>query len=324
MIQINHLFEEGMTTQKEFSAKVTEIQAKLDFVDGTHQKNKALLQYLKEYCATTLAESSPNDAFEKIIKATLFQTEKDLKKITDVQPMEKKISMQGSSSFNQYQSGGYMPPQPTHQALDSVTISSFDPSSSPILRRLSNKQPLSPRVPLKPKVKKKTVKKITQDPLKVKTGKLKPIEATPFPAPKPFPSPTVTEVVEESKWDTAYLRIEQLQITMDLPFRENIQYFGRQEFLNRDFPVIVPEKFFDPILEHNPLTEPSEHCVIEQPERGVFILKDRFALQKTYFNGSFVDAEGVMLSDGDSFILPVSINDQLSSLSITFHKGKAN
>ncbi|XEO78428.1 hypothetical protein WKT22_03467 [Candidatus Lokiarchaeum ossiferum] len=324
MIQINHYFEEGMTTQKEFSAKVKEIQAKLDFVDGTHQKNKALLQYLKEFCATTLAGSNPDEAFEKEIKTCLFQTEKDLKKITDVQPMENKISMHGSSPSKQYNSGGYMPPQPTHQALDSVTISSFDPSSSPILRRLSNKQPLSPRTQLKATTKKKSVKKKTQDPSKIKKGQLKSIEATPFPAPKPFPSPTVTEVAEEPKWDPAYLRIEQLQITMDLPFKENIQYFGRQEFLNRDFPVIVPEKFFDPILEHNPLTEPSEHCVIEQPERGVFVLKDRFAQQKTYCNGAFVDAEGIVLNEGDSFILPVSINDQLSSLAISFHKGKSN
>ncbi len=313
-----------MTTRKEFSSKVKEIRGKLDFVNGTPQKNKALLQYLKEFCATTLAESSPDNAFEKDIKTTLFQTENDMKKVLNVQPMENSRPASNSTSRNQYQSRGYTAPQPTQQMLDSVAISSFDPSSSPILRRLRNKQPLSPRTPIKPIVKQENSPPNKQTSIGESSGSVKPIEASPFPSPKPFPSPQTTEITKEPELDPAHLRIDQLQITMELPFTENIQYFGRQEFLNRDFPVSVPVKFFDPIQEHNPLVEPSEHCVIEQPERGVFLLKDRFNLQKTYFKGAFIDSEGTPLEEGDAFILPVTINNQLSSLSITFHKGKVN
>ena len=79
-----------MTSEKEFTQKVKEIREKLDLESGTPQKNKALLQYLKEYCASTLSESNPNASFEKKIKAILFETEQDMEKILNIQPMEKK------------------------------------------------------------------------------------------------------------------------------------------------------------------------------------------------------------------------------------------
>jgi len=36
----------------------------------------------------------------------------------------------------------------------------------------------------------------------------------------------------------------------------------------------------------------------------------------------FVDSEGIQLKDGDKFLLPVLVNEQLSSLTVVFHVGE--
>ena len=95
---------------------------------------------------------------------------------------------------------------------------------------------------------------------------------------------------------------------------------GRQDFEKENLAIQIPKDFFSPILKRDPDNkEAKEHCVIEQVEPKKYFLKDRFNLKKTYFQGVFVDSKGTQLKDGDKFLLPVLVNEQLSSLTVIFH-----
>ena len=91
----------------------------------------------------------------------------------------------------------------------------------------------------------------------------------------------------------------------------------------KNLAIQIPDEFFSPIIKRDPNSkEAKEHCVIEQVEPKKYFLKDRFNLKKTYFQGVFVDSKGTQLKDGDKFLLPVLVNEQLSSLTVVFHVGK--
>ena len=121
----------------------------------------------------------------------------------------------------------------------------------------------------------------------------------------------------------AFLEIEQIQLKIQLPFKNSIEMLGKQDFEKENLTIQIPEKFFSPIIKRNPESKASkEHCVIEQVEPKKYFLKDRSNLKKTYFKGVFVDSEGAQLKDGDKFLLPVLVNEQLSSLTVVFHVGK--
>ncbi len=125
---------------------------------------------------------------------------------------------------------------------------------------------------------------------------------------------------EKISLTSAFLEIEQIQLFIPLKFEKSIEMLGRQDFESKNLTMEIPKDFFSPIIERNPNSnEATEHCIIEQIEPRKYFLKDRFNLKKTYFNGKFVDADGAELKDGDNFILPVLVNEQLSSLTVIFH-----
>ena len=287
-----------MISKNEFSKKVGEMRSKIDFQRGTPQKNKALIQIVLELCKETLLEKELEKSFRDHVEKTLKEAEDDLEKVKNVQESEEETR---PSSF------GYTPPRPLKEALTSLTAGSFDPASSPILRQLNQpKQSLS----------RFTATEAVKKPEKTETPET-PEVIQPFPSAEPFPSakPTPTE----SNLSRAYLEISQLQITIDLLFQGEIQRIGRQDFAQANLPVQTAPDFFTPILARDSEEEATEHCVIEQPSKGTFILKDRFNLQKTYFLDGFVNEEGTAIQDGESFILPVNVNSQLASLTVVFH-----
>jgi len=284
-----------MISSNEFSKKVDEMRSKIDFQRGTPQKNKALIQIVIELCKETLLEKQLEKSFRTHVKKTLKEAENDLLKVKNVQETEEET---------QKSSLGYTPPRPLKEALTSLTAGSFDPASSPILRQLSqSKQSLS---------------RFTTTEAAKKADK--PEVLQPFPSIKPFPSAQKTQ--PKSKFLQAYLEVSQLQITIDLLFQTELQRIGRQDFAQANLPVQASLDIFAPILPRDSGEEATEHCIIEQPSKGTFILKDRFNLQKTYFQEGFVNKEGTAIQDGDSFILPVNIDNQLSSLSVVFHVKK--
>ncbi len=295
-----------MTSEKDFIQKVKEIREKIHFESGTPQKNKALLQYLKEYCASTLADSKPNASFEKKIKDVLFETENDMEKILTVQPMEPLKKIPTISNRPQGTSVGGYAPEPLRNALSSVEVAPFNPLESPILRNLNKK--VSP------------TSKIINKTLENSKNSEENISSQPFPKVTPFPGSNIQIKENSKKFQGATLKIDQLKLEIDLNFSDSIELIGKQTFTSIKFKVDIPDGFFDPIQKIDKRCKPSEHCIIEQNKYGDFILKDRFDLEKTYYNGKFIDKKGELLNDGDSFILPVNINDQLSSLSIIFHK----
>jgi len=280
-----------MISKNEFTKKVAEMRSKIDFQRGTPQKNKALIQIVIELCKETLLEKELEKSFRIHVEKTLKEAENDLEKVKNVQESEEET---------QKPSMGYTPPRPLKEALTSLTAGSFDPASSPILRQLTqSKQSLS-RFTTTEAAKKAEKPEVLQ----------------PFPSAEPFPSAKPDP--PERKLLQAYLEISQLEITIDLPFVQDIQRIGKQDFAHsKSSPEI-----FAPILPRDSEEEATEHCIIEQPSKGTFILKDRFNLQKTYFQNGFVNEEGTAIQNGDSFILPVNIDNQLSSLSVIFHVKK--
>ncbi|MHA1745238.1 MAG: hypothetical protein ACTSWW_04525 [Promethearchaeota archaeon] len=274
---------------------MAEMRSKIDFQRGTPQKNKALIQIVIELCKETLLEKELEKSFRVHVKKTLKEAENDLEKVKNVQESEEET---------QKSSMGYTPPRPLKEALTSLTAGSFDPASSPILRQLTqSKQSLS-RFTTTEAAKKSEKSEVLQ----------------PFPSAEPFPS--VEPPQTKSKLRQAHLEVSQLQITIDLLFQSDIQRIGRQDFAQANLPVQTSLNIFTPILPRDSEEEATEHCIIEQPSKGTFILKDRFNLQKTYFKNGFVNEEGTEIQDGDSFILPVNIDNQLSSLSVIFHVKK--
>ena len=281
-----------MISQNEFSKKVDEMRSKIDFQRGTPQKNKTLIQIVIELCKETLLEKELEKSFRVHVEQTLKEAEVDLLKVQNVQESEEET---------QYSSSGYIPPRPLKEALTSLTAGSFDPASSPILRQLTQS--------------KQTLSRFTT--LEAAKKDEKPDIIQPFPSAEPFPS--VKKISPKSNLRQAYLDVSQLQITIDLLFQSEIQRIGRQDFAQTNLPVHTSPDIFTPILPRDSEEEATEHCVIEQPSKGAFILKDRFNLQKTYFQGGFVNEEGTTIQDGDIFILPVNVNGQLASLSVVFH-----
>ncbi|MHA1510460.1 MAG: FHA domain-containing protein, partial [Promethearchaeota archaeon] len=137
-------------------------------------------------------------------------------------------------------------------------------------------------------------------------------------------TPAVSDKKEKiTSLTPAFLEIEQIQLKIQLPFKNSIEMLGRQDFEKENLTIQIPEEFFSPIIKRDPESKASkEHCVIEQVEPKKYFLKDRSNLKKTYFNGVFVDSKGAQLKDGDKFLLPVMINEQLSSLTVIFHLEK--
>ncbi len=349
-----------MSDHTEFLNQIKEIQQKIDLIHGTPQKNKTLLQYIEETCTKKLDTESLPKTIEKQITQILEETKQQLaqiKNVSNIKPIH--AEYEGNVPKNLL---------PTKAALNSVKIGGFDPSSSPILRRL-NKSKLKSTLekskasdlgikkaqePLKSDQKNdmgsKSKKEAKKDEISTPLGKKPPADLkgapptkkekkstdksdkvspksksetdaeilAPFPEPTPFP---VADDIEEEgvQLMATYLQVDQLNLRIELPFETNMVRIGRQDLMTQAVDMNLPPNFFNPIIERSSDQEPSEHFVIEQPNPGEFILRDRFNSQKTYFLNHFVDQEGTALNDGDTIILPVNINNKMASLTIVFH-----
>lgn len=330
-----------MSDKEEFLSQIHEIREKIDIENGTPQKNKTLLQYIEELCLKELEKDPLLAEFEKEINQILEQAQKDLAKIKNI---SKEDNFTSSNKYVNYHL------QPTKQALPSVKIGGFDPNSSPILRKLQrtkikghtttihNNLNLNEEISLdseakvnieeeKEKITTEDVKPSPSDSLSLhNTEEINPTiidtpdeeELAPFPEPTPFPVAESSDN-NENRLMQAMLKVEQLNLIINLPFESNLARLGRQDFLQSTKSMNLPADFFDPIIKRSTDEEPAEHFVIEQPNPGEFILRDRFNSQKTYFLNHFIDQEGTALNDGDEFILPVNINNKLASLSVRFH-----
>ena len=141
-----------MTTLEEFRGTVKEFREKLNNPNNTPQKNQALLQYIKDFCAHTLELPQLDQQFEREIKDTLFSTEQQLAQYKGTVPMTfttEPVPLSSTKpnsplpSRSLMQSDEYTSPSestPISVMMDSimpsVLVSGFDPNSSPILRRL--------------------------------------------------------------------------------------------------------------------------------------------------------------------------------------------
>jgi hypothetical protein len=338
-----------MTTLEEFRSTIKDMHEKLANPNNTVQKNQALWQYIKEYCARMLEQRDLDAIFEDEIKKELMLAQKqlsDLKKAlpanTPKIPGVSSISppYQGSPLSSSSPSMGFQSESPSN-TLSSVPIAPFDPNSSPILRRLAQGKPLNEsRIPSVPKPNEITDEKKTDNKAPPKEDAAKsedqndlsfeipeetsstpesPIASTKFPdfASSPFPSAPV----EKMELAAAYLDIPQLNGRIELGPEEMTHRIGREEIKNAA-KIQVSPNFYDPImirLEEETVDTPSEHFLVEQPLPGEFWIKDTGSLQKTYFKSTFVDAKGIKLQDGDQFIVPVNVNNQLASLTLIFH-----
>ena len=335
---------EYMTTEEEFLEfldQISEIRTKIDFQNATPQKNKTLLQYIIELCEKKLEVGNlPADFEEKINRISMKATQ-DLTKIKNI---KKELIGTGANNNNNNNYGYSRSVRPSQPALNSIKAGLFDPNTSPVLRRLQQKLPLTPRKSIIPpnqekkktepseissntkikgesveKVIEKSVQKISkkEKPPQIVELQSEPEDLAPFPEPTPFPVAKNQET--EPQLMAVYLQIDQIDLKIDLPFESNMVRLGRQDFAKMELKVEVPQNFFDPIIKRSSDQEPSEHCVIEQPSPGEFNLRDRFNSQKTYFLNHFVTQEGTAINDGDTFILPVLIKDEVASLSVKFH-----
>ncbi len=360
-----------MTTLKEFQEKINKIQDKVNLKEESHQKNKTLLQIIRDICNDTLKEPNLKEEVKNEAKKILKKVENDLSSLKVGIHQEKRTDY-SKISKNNISVGGYAP-APINNVLNSVHAGAFDPLSSPILRNLQKKSKRNPKKkieqkkpekvkkqkeePVKPQKKpqvkpKEEIKEKTEEKIEKKQDTKKKVEkkviekepkkvsipkktSTPKKSTKPKKktekktiskkkSTTTSEVKEKSTPLTpASLEIEQIQLTIQLPFKNSIELLGRQDFDKENLAIQIPTEFFSPILMRDPENkEAKEHCVIEQTEPKKYLLKDRFNLKKTYFKGKFVDSDGTQLKEGDKFILPVMVNEQLSSLTVIFHVGK--
>ncbi len=325
-----------MTTLKEFQKKINKIQDKVDLKEESHQKNKTLLQIIKDICNNTLKEPNLKEEVKN-------EAEKVLKKANnDISLMKGEIHEDNKTDSykkadNKYSIGGYAP-APIKKVLNSVHAGAFDPLSSPILRNLNKKRHASPlkkqkEGTIKPqkKIKEETIEKpIIKETTEQKPSKPEPKKvSTPKKTAKKVEKKTTSKKSTPSALDKkeeptqltpAFLEIEQIQLKINLPFKNSIEMLGRQDFENENLTIQIPTEFFSPILIRDPdIKEATEHCIIEQVEPKKYFLKDRFNLKKTYFNGKFVDSDGNQLKEGDKFIFPVMVNEQLSSLTVVFH-----
>ena len=220
-----------------------------------------------------------------------------------------------------------------HLSLDSVPTSKFDPNSSPILRRLARNEPLVPsklnkssRSQSIPAVDASTLESPeshsvpTPQQMPLVKDSLDSAPKNPFASTVPFPAAAFPTTPAKLDLQEASLEIQQLHLTLPLKFEDPIEKLTRERISSQKFSFQIPEGFFEPIISEGASDGgPAEHCVIEQAEKGVFMLKDRNNLQKTYINNAFVDDTGVELKEGDQIIFPVTLNGQTSSLTLIFH-----
>jgi hypothetical protein len=348
-----------MTTLKEFQEKINKIQDKVDLKEDSHQKNKTLLQIIIDICNNTLKEPNLKEEVKNEANKVLKKVNNDISLMKGVIPEDNKMDSFNKTS-NNYSIGGYAP-APIEKVLNSVHAGAFDPLSSPILRNLNKKHQKSPTGKLdkksKPEVaqiqKKEPTEPQKKPQVKPKEEKIEKQEVKKTPEKKTIkkepkiasiPKKTTKKVEKKSKKKTvsqkptasisdkkedispltsAFLEIEQIQLKIQLTFKNPIEMLGRQDFENKNLVIQIPEDFFSPIIKRDPNSKKAkEHCIIEQIELKKYFLKDRFNLKKTYFQGVFVDSKGTQLKDGDKFLLPVLVNEQLSSLTVIFHIGK--
>lgn len=345
-----------MTTLKEFQEKINKIQDKVDLKEESHQKNKTLLQIIIDICNNTLKEANLKEEVKNEVNKVLKKANNDISLMKGGIPEDNKMDSFNKTS-NKYSIGGYAP-APIKKVLNSVHAGAFDPLSSPVLRNLNKRHKKSPIGKLvkksKPKVEQIQKKEPVEQPKKLqvkpkeekiekqdikktlekKTIKKEPkIAITPKKTTKKVvkkstkktvsqkTSPSISDKKEKiTQLTSAFLEIEQIQLKIQLPFKNSIEMLGRQDFENKNLAIQIPKDFFSPIIKRNPDSKDAkEHCIIEQVESKKYVLKDRFNLKKTYFQGVFVDSDGTQLKDGDKFILPVMVNEQLSSLTVIFH-----
>lgn len=342
-----------MTTLEEFRGTVKEFREKLNNPNNTPQKNQALLQYIKDFCAHTLELPQLDQQFEREVKDTLFATEQQLAPYKGTAPMTfstspaptspskspSSLPMKSPLKSDEYTSPSESTPISVmmDSIMPSVPVSGFDPNSSPILRRLKQGKSIqdslikSEKVPdLKSEAipSENSIEKSTIPDSNIETGEVnassdeasgpnvnKIFEAMPFPqeAAEEKKPELVTPVLKE-----AYLEIPKLNANIDLN-KSPILWIGRQDFaigIKRP----LPADFLDPIIPKvEDGTDKKAHFILEQPSPGEFWLKDPGNNQKTYYKAKFIDSKGVKIADGDEFIIPVKINNQLSSLNILFH-----
>ena len=327
-----------MTTLKEFQEKINKIQDKVDLKEESHQKNKTLIQIIIDICNNTLKEPNLKEEVKNEANKVLKKANNDISLMKgEIQGDNKMDSSKKTSS--KYSIGGYAP-APIKKVLNSVHAGAFDPLSSPVLRNLKRKHKKSPigklvkkSTPKVEKIEKQEVKKTVEK----KTIKKEPkITTTPKKTTKKVvkksskktvskkSTPSISDKKEKiNQLTSAFLEIEQIQLKIQLSFKKPIEMLGKQDFEKKNLAIQIPDEFFSPIIKRDPNSkEAKEHCVIEQVEPKKYFLKDRFNLKKTYFQGVFVDSKGTQLKDGDKFLLPVLVNEQLSSLTVVFHVGK--
>ncbi|MHA1855998.1 MAG: FHA domain-containing protein, partial [Promethearchaeota archaeon] len=301
----------------------------------------------KEICENTLKEPDLKDDVKIEVKKILKKVESDISQLKEGVHEETKRDYSRNSRSN-LSIGGYAP-APTKEILNSVHAGAFDPLSSPILRNLQkskitqlkkNVKDVKPKIKEKKETKKKEEIKDKKEKEQIKKPeKKKAIEKSAVKASAANSIVKKEEKESESAQKStpskpkpkkekialtpAFLEIEQIQLSIPLKFEKSVEMLGRQDFESKNLTMEIPKDFFSPIIERNPnSTEATEHCIIEQIEPRKYFLKDRFNLKKTYFNGKFIDTDGAELKDGDNFILPVLVNEQLSSLTVIFHVEK--
>ena len=327
----------------EFQQKIQELRGKLDFENGTAQKNKTLLLTLKDLCNSILEEAPENQELVSLIHKELDAITHDMTKIRGISHDDDSKKAQ-SYSVNQ---NIFTPGRPTKDALTSIQAGGFDPTSSPILRNLHKKKsPSKMRQVIDPPQDQSSIDPLPEstshqststvessasppspNPIRDQTDKqikklqesLAGFEVQPFPKGKSSDSPEKNPQMAQSQYTDAKLVIPQLELEIPLHFTKSLFQIGRQLFDQQTVQIQLPGNFFEPIL---PISSekggPKEHCVIEQEAKGKFFIYDRGNAQKTYFEGQFLKEEKISLKPGDGFILPVLINDQMASLSVEF------
>lgn len=251
-------------------------------------------------------------------------------------------NISASPEKQDFKQGTDLPPSDFIPITDSkdmwqtVPTTAFDPMESPILRRLISKQPIisdklisSPTNALETQSKtpvqaphQQEAPTLIPDPVEKSSSTpavpLTSDQLTPFPH---NPIPSLSNDGPSISRKSIMLEIPQLKIKLDIIFNESIIALGREDFENVTQSMKLPSDFFSPILTKKKAVNsgPSEHFIIEQIKPGEFSLKDRSNLQKTFFKNTFVNDQGIPIQDGESFILPVLINNQIASLTLIFH-----
>jgi hypothetical protein len=345
-----------MPTFEEFNAMIKEIRGKLANPNNTPQKNQALWQYIKEYCAQTLQQPGLLPQFEREIKDQLFNAENQLAQYkgktvgnlpgTQIPPnpvgIVGKPMMQAFSNAGSPRTMNSSGESPADQAplmdsnvydvLSSVPAGGFDPNSSPILRRLAQGLPIHESslkrtsVPPADNAQKPTAMSIPAqiDPNGQPKTEISE-EITPVPSVPPAfganPFPTFPNNPFPQSTDATPNRLaaflEIIQLSLQIPLPpDKTIHYIGRQDIEQNTKMKLPPGFFDPLLPRVEFV--SEHFVIEQPTSGEFWIRDRGNAQKTYFKNKFVDAVGERIDDGDTFILPINYNGQIASLNIVF------